>query len=58
MSLRIVPNYLRDQIYEKLDAEIAKNPDAAKDRDVLFGQLLAYFDQYGVIPEFTLAKHN
>lgn len=54
MQLFIVPNELRDAIYAKLDAEIAKWPDAAKDREALYEQLLAYFNEHGVIPEFSL----
>lgn len=54
----IVPNELADAIYEKLDAEIAKHPDAAVDRAIFFDQLLAYYDQHGVIPEFSLAKNQ
>lgn len=52
----IVPNYLRDEIYQRIDAEIAKCPDAAKDREHLYGQLLAYVNDHGVIPEFSLEK--
>ena len=53
----IVPNDLRDRIYAKLDAEIAKCPEATPDRDVLYCQLLAYFDEHGVIPEFSLKRN-
>jgi len=52
---RIVPNYLADQLNGLLDAEIAKCPDAAKDRDVLYGQLLDYVDAHGVVPQFSLS---
>ena len=54
----IVPNSLRDAIMKKLDAEIAKHPDAEKDREVLYEQLLGYFDEHGVIPEFSLEKKS
>ena len=56
MRMVIVPNSLRDAIMEKLDTEIAKHPDAEKDREVLYGQLLSYFDEHGVIPEFSLER--
>jgi len=54
----IVPNYIANEINAKLDAEIAKHPDAAKDRDALFSQLLAYVDQHGIVPDFSLAKQG
>lgn len=52
----VVPNYLSDEIYRRLDAEIAKEPDAAKDREALYRQLLSYFNEHGVIPNFSLAR--
>ncbi len=52
--LVIVPNSLSDAINKKLDAAIAKCPDAEKDRDTLYQQLLTYFDEHGVVPDFTL----
>lgn len=54
--LMIVPNYLRDEINRRLDTEIAKHPDAEKDREVLYGMLLDHVNETGVIPDFTLAK--
>jgi hypothetical protein len=56
--LVIVPNSLRDAINAKLDAAIAQAPDAEKDRDVLYGQLLAYFNEHGVVPDFSLVKNS
>ena len=58
MTMVIVPNSLRDAIMERLDAEIAKHPGAEKDRDVLYSQLLGYFDEHGVIPDFSLEKKS
>ena len=31
-------------------------PDAAQDREHLYAQLLTYFDQHGVLPDFTLRE--
>ena len=56
MSIVIVPNQLRDAIMAKLEAEFAKFPDAEIDRDGLYHQLLAYFDEHGEIPDFRLVK--
>lgn len=57
MRMVIVPDSLRNAISAKLDAAIAKCPDAAKDRDELYRQLLAYFDEHGEVPDFDLAKN-
>jgi len=52
----IVPNSLRDAINAKLDAALASCPDAVKDRDALYSQLLDYFDEHGEVPDFTLDR--
>jgi len=56
MRMIIVPNVLRDTINTKLDAAFKKVPDAEKDRDILYHQLLDYFDEYGKLPDFELQK--
>jgi hypothetical protein len=53
----IVPNVIGDEIDRKLDAEIQKEPGAAKDREVLRSQLIEYFAEHGVIPDFSLARN-
>ena len=58
MTAVIVPNQLRDAIMGKLDAEFAKFPDAEIDRDVLYQQLLTYYDEHGCIPEFQLVRRD
>lgn len=50
----VVPNYIADEINRKLDAEIAKHPGAAKDREVLYSQLLGYVNEHGTVPDFSL----
>lgn len=55
-KLVIVPDSLRAAINARLDAAIAACPEAAADREALYGQLLAYFDEHGVIPDFTIAR--
>ena len=52
----IVPDELYEALQSRLDAEIAKVPDAAKDRDHLYRQLLAYVDEHGKIPDFSLER--
>ena len=56
MSIVIVPDSLRNAINEKLDAAIADEPAAEKDRDLLYHQLLDAFNEYGYLPEFSLRK--
>ena len=56
MNLVIVPNILREAINTKLDSAIAACPGAESNRDILYHQLLSYFDEFGCLPEFTVAK--
>lgn len=55
--LIILPDYIANRIDTALDAEIAKHPDAAKDRDVLRQQLINHFAETGTVPEFTLQRN-
>lgn len=52
--LVIVPNELRDAINAKLDKAIAECPGAEIDRQELFRQLLTYYNDHGVIPDFSV----
>lgn len=52
----IVPNELAAELRRRLDAEIAKHPEAEAGREEFYGRLLAYVNEHGRIPEFTLAK--
>lgn len=54
----VVPNHVGNAIDAALDAEITKVPDAAKDRPVLRSQLIEYFAEHGVIPDFSLARKD
>jgi hypothetical protein len=56
--LVIVPNSLRDAINTRLDAEEAKDPGVAGDREHLYSLMLSLFEEYGYIPEFTLEKRG
>lgn len=53
----IVPNCLRDAINAKLDKAIEACPEAAKDREYFYDQLLAYFDEHGEVPDFNISKN-
>lgn len=50
----IVPESLRQAINTKLDAAIAVVPDAAKDRDELYRQLVTFFNENGYVPDFSI----
>jgi hypothetical protein len=50
----IVPDTLHDKIHAALTAEFVKWPDAEKDREVLYQQLIAFFHRHGYLPEFSL----
>lgn len=52
----IVPNELRDAINAKLDAAIRDYPESEKDRECLYRELLAFYDEHGYLPEFTIEK--
>ncbi len=53
-ALVIVPDSLGDKLDAMLDVEIAKWPDAEKERETLRGQLILFFSKYGYLPEFSL----
>lgn len=52
----IVPDSLYDRIQAKLDEAFKKCPDAEKDREHLYHQLLSYYDDNGTLPDFSLSK--
>ena len=56
--LVIVPNQLRDTIYQKIDEQIKLTPDALPERENLYYQLLDYYDENGTIPDFSLIKKD
>ena len=58
MNFVIVPDSLREAINEKLDAafEQAGVEPKPEERESTYRSLLAYFDEHGEIPEFTITK--
>ena len=53
----IVYQQLIDQLNTALDTAYADAPEAAKgERDIHYNQLLAFVDQYGYVPEFSINK--
>ena len=58
MPTVIVPNSLRDAIYAKLDEILKETPEGIPDREFFYQQLLDYFYEHGVIPDFFLSKKD
>jgi hypothetical protein len=55
MTTVIVLNELRDAINEKIDKALVEAPQFAEQRESIFSDLLNYYDQHGVVPDFSLA---
>lgn len=56
MRTVIVPDYISSEINQRLDEAMKDCPGAEQERDALYHQLLAYFDETGRIPSFHLTK--
>ena len=54
----LLPNYVAAEIDARLDAAIAEVPAAEKDREHLRGQLIDFFSEHGVVPDFSLARNQ
>jgi hypothetical protein len=55
--LVIVPDCLANAINAKLDAALVHAPpEALACRRHLYCQLLTYFNEHGIIPEFTVVR--
>lgn len=52
----VVPDDLYDAIQAKLDDAFKDCPGATKDRDFLYHELLNYYNEHGIIPDFSLVK--
>jgi hypothetical protein len=52
----IVKNEVERAINVALDRAISECPESAGSRESLYGELLRYFDECGVIPEFSLYR--
>lgn len=53
----IVPNELREALLARIDAALADAPEEARaDRDAIYAQLLAYYNEHGEIPEFSIQR--
>lgn len=54
--ITVVPDVLRDTINDKLTEAYRDMPEAEVGRETHFNALLAYFDEHGTIPDFTIYK--
>jgi hypothetical protein len=54
----VVPNDLSDEIYRRIDEQIALVPGAAADREFFYRALLDHFNEHGVIPGFSLVRKD
>lgn len=57
-ALVIVPNYVRDAINKRIDDAIVVEPGAAAEREQIYKTLVAYFSEYGAVPDFTLKRRE
>ena len=59
MGVCIVPNELRIALEVALDVALKDAPPgAAAERGILYKQLLSYWNEHGVIPEFKIELVN
>lgn len=58
MTLLVVPNAIRDAIYAAIDKALDGRPCTDESREVIYGQILAYYDEYGRIPAFDLTPNQ
>lgn len=52
----IIPTALVGALNKRLDEEITKHPEAARDRDIFYRQLLDYVNEHGIVPDFSLVR--
>lgn len=50
----VVPNELSEKIYAKVDEMLKPFPQLKENRDEIYGQILAYYDKHGTIPDFKI----
>lgn len=59
--MMVVPDYISEEIYRKVDAAIAAVPESdkfavTKERETFYRIVLSHFNKHGVIPEFSLTN--
>jgi len=56
MKVVIVPNHVSEAIHKAIDKALDGRPVTQSDKEILYNQLLMYFDEHGTIPEFELER--
>ena len=56
MTLVVLANVLRDAINARIDEKLRECPEAEKDREIFYRELLAYYYEHGTIPDFAISK--
>jgi len=51
--LAIVPNYISDEIYKRIDAFKKELPEWDADRELVYEEMLSLYNAHGVIPEIV-----
>ena len=54
MRTVIVYNELRYAIYRKVDEALEAAPEFRSERESIYRDILAYYDEHGTIPDFSL----
>ena len=57
MGIVVVPDTLSAAINAELDEAFKDVPDAEQYRDIFYHELLRYFDEHGIIPDFKLTTN-
>lgn len=56
VTIMIVPDALREAIMKKIDKALEDCPEAIIEKELTYERLLAYFNQYGSVPDFSFQK--
>lgn len=54
MNVVIVPNEVRDAIYQKVDKALEPVPQLKEKREEIYAHLLDHYDKTGVIADFKI----
>lgn len=52
----VVPNELSDAIDKKITLALSGRSCSEKDREIIRNQLIGYYNEHGIIPDFDLSR--
>ena len=52
--LVIVPTNLSNELYRKIDQQLDMLPQLKHERENIYSNLLAYYNEHGAIPDFKI----